>query len=215
FRFGGPELQLGGLQLLLDALQLLELLRRRLALQLRARAQLVDARDDRPPALVGGEPRVERLGRAFTREPAAEVVGAGSCRACVDHRLESRKVSRRTATPSCSTSGTTRSARARISSCAFATATPKPAQSSSSRSFSPSPHATVCSGSKPSRLARNVSPEPLFTSGCANSRKCGRDFETNSLPAKRGFSTSSSSVSASGSPTATSFVGSACSHTRR
>ena len=100
-----------------------------------------------------------------------------------------RRRSRR-ATPSCSTSGTTRSARARISSCAFATATPKPAQSRSSRSFSPSPHATVSAAVKPSRSATNWSPEPLFTSGCANSRKCGSDFETNRRPAKCGFSSS-------------------------
>ena len=61
------------------------------------------------------------------------------------------------------------------------------------------------------RIAR---PAPLLTSGCANSRKYGSDFEMKSRPAKRGFSSASSASSAAGSPTATSFVGSACSQSR-
>ena len=52
----------------------------------------------------------------------------------------------------------------------------------------------------------------MLTSGCANSRKYGSDFEMYSRPPKRGFSSASSASSAAGSPTATSFVGSACSH---
>ena len=55
----------------------------------------------------------------------------------------------------------------------------------------------------------------MLTSGCANSRKYGSDFEMYSRPLKRGFSSASSSSSAAGSPTATSFVGSACSHACR
>ena len=109
--------------------------------------------------------------------------------------------------PSSCTGGTMRSARARTSGCAFATATPKPAQSRSSRSFSPSPPATVSAGVNPRRSATKARPLPLLTSGCANSRKYGSDFEMNSRPAKRGFSSASSALSASGSPTATSFVG--------
>ncbi len=84
---------LGALQLLLDAPQLLELLGRRLALQLRLRAQLVDPRDERAPALVGGEPGVERFGGALARKPAAELVGVGAGGARVDHERESTKAS--------------------------------------------------------------------------------------------------------------------------
>jgi hypothetical protein len=84
------ELQLGALELLLDRAQLLELLRRRLALGLRAPAQLVHARDELPPALVRGEPGVERLGRSLTGKPAAEVLRVGARGAGVDHARESR-----------------------------------------------------------------------------------------------------------------------------
>ena len=69
---GGRELGLGAAQLLLDAVQLLELLGRRLALQLLLRAQLLDARQQRAPALVGREQRVEALGGALARERGAE-----------------------------------------------------------------------------------------------------------------------------------------------
>ena len=61
---------------------------------------------------------------AGSNDPLATVlvrICAGG--ACVDHVRESRYASKRSATPSCSTSGTTRSARSRISRCAFATAT--------------------------------------------------------------------------------------------
>ena len=67
---GRGELLLGGAQLLLQLLQLGELLRRRLPLELRPAAQLVDAWDERAPALVGGEqrcrtPRRPPCGRAL------------------------------------------------------------------------------------------------------------------------------------------------------
>ena len=211
-RFG--QLLLGLLELLLHPAQLLELLRRRLALHLRAGAQLVDAGNERPPALVDRQPGVERLGRALAREPAPEPVRVAAGGARVDHARESRYASRRAATPSSSAEGTTRSARARMSRWEFATATAKPAQSSSSRSFSPSPQATVCAAVKPSRSATNWRPAPLLTSGWANSRKCGSDFEMKRRPRKRGFSSASSSSRASGSPTATSLVGSSWSQSR-
>ena len=137
------------LQLLLHAPQLLELLRRRLALLLRAPAQVVDARDEGPPALVGGEPGVEGFGSALARELPPELVRVVARCAGVDHERESRYASSRAATPSSSTEGTTSFARRRISSWAFATATGKPAQSRSSRSFSPSPHADRLRGDEP------------------------------------------------------------------
>jgi hypothetical protein len=59
----------------------------------------------------------------------------------------------------------------------LATATPKPAHSRSSVSFSPSPNATVRSGVKPRCSARNARPDAFVTSGLANSRKWGSDFE--------------------------------------
>ena len=89
-RLGGGELLLRRLQLLLDLLQLLELLGRRLAFQLRPAAQLVHARDERAPALVGLEQRVERLRRSLARERGTDAVGVGSGCAEVDHGLESR-----------------------------------------------------------------------------------------------------------------------------
>ena len=74
---GGRELLLGLLELGLDRPQRLELLGRRLALELRLPAELVDPRDQRAPALVGGEQRVElaprrpcaRARRASARRP--------------------------------------------------------------------------------------------------------------------------------------------------
>jgi hypothetical protein len=84
------EVTLGSLQLLLDAAQLLELLRRRLALELRARAELVDRRHERAPVLVDREPRVEGLCDALAREAAPELVRLGAGGAGVDHARESR-----------------------------------------------------------------------------------------------------------------------------
>src|SRR4029077_2636256 len=176
-RLGLRELLFRALELLFYAAQPLALLRCRLALSPCAAAKLVDARHELPPALVGGEPGVELLGRALAREAAPELVRLVAGCSGVDHGSESREVSRKRATPSSCTEGTPRSAPASTSSCAFATATPKPAQSRSSRSFSPSPQATVCSGPKPSRSATKARPLALLTSGCANSRKYGSDLE--------------------------------------
>ena len=87
---GGRELLLGGAQLLLHLLQLAELLGRRLALQLRAAAEVVDAGHERAPALVGGEQRVERLGGALAGEGGAPGVGLGARCLEVDHARDSR-----------------------------------------------------------------------------------------------------------------------------
>ena len=84
------ELALDLLQLLLDAAELLELLGRRLALDLRPRAELVDAWHELAPARVGGEPRVEGLGCALAREAAPVLVRLGAGGAGVDHATESR-----------------------------------------------------------------------------------------------------------------------------
>ena len=64
--------------------------RRRLALQLQLAAQLVRARDELAPALVGREQRVEGLRGALARERGAEAVGIVARRAEVDHATESR-----------------------------------------------------------------------------------------------------------------------------
>ena len=87
---GGRELLLGGAELLLHPLQLLELLGRRLALQLRPAAEVVDARHERAPALVGGEQRVERLAGALAGERGAPGVGLGAGCLEVDHASDSR-----------------------------------------------------------------------------------------------------------------------------
>ena len=71
-------LLLGRAQLLLHLLQLGELLRRGLALQLRLPAQLVDLRHERAPALVGLQQRVERLAGALARQRRA-VARPGRC----------------------------------------------------------------------------------------------------------------------------------------
>ena len=77
---GVRELVLDRAQLLLDLVQLLELLRRRLALQLQPAAQLVDPRHQRAPALVGGEQRVEAsaapLRASAARKPAGSLRAA-------------------------------------------------------------------------------------------------------------------------------------------
>ena len=82
---GGRELLLGDLELRLDGLELLQLLGRRLPLELRPRAELVDLRDQLAPALVGGEQRVEVLGRALAREGNALRVRIGAGGLEVDH----------------------------------------------------------------------------------------------------------------------------------
>jgi hypothetical protein len=72
-------LLLGRAQLLLHLLQLGELLGRRLALQLRLPAELVDRGYERAPALVGGQERVERLAGALARERRAVGVRVAPC----------------------------------------------------------------------------------------------------------------------------------------
>ena len=84
------ELGLALFQLLLHSLERLELLGRRLPLELRPRAELVDLGDERAPALVRREERVERLRGTLSRERGAVGVGIGASRLQVDHKLESR-----------------------------------------------------------------------------------------------------------------------------
>src|ERR687892_713075 len=118
------ELALQALELRLHALQLLELLGRRLALQLLARAKLLDPRQQRPPLLVRLQQRVEVLRRPLAVErsaPRLRIVPRGLD---VDHRPESRKASITWATPSSAAGGQTQSATASTRSWAFATATP-------------------------------------------------------------------------------------------
>ena len=76
------------LQLHLHAPQLLELLRRRLALQLRARAERVDLRRQLEPLSVGREQLVERLGRSLARERRPVGLGIVTRGAEVDHAAE-------------------------------------------------------------------------------------------------------------------------------
>ena len=69
------------------------------------------------------EPAVEHLGRALARELAPELVRVGAGCSGIDHARESKYLSITCATPSSSTGGQMRFARARTWSCAFATAT--------------------------------------------------------------------------------------------
>ena len=89
--FGGRELVLGDLELVLHGSERLELLRRRLASELHPAAQVVDPRDERTPALVGLEQRVELLGGAFPRERLTPGVGVAASGLQIDHELKSRK----------------------------------------------------------------------------------------------------------------------------
>ena len=81
----GRELVLEPAQVLLDLLQLLNLLRRRLSLQLLAAAQLVDLGDELAPALVGLEQLVEGLRAALARDGRPEAVRVGPRGPEVDH----------------------------------------------------------------------------------------------------------------------------------
>ena len=101
--FGRGELLLGLLELGLRRPELLELLGRRLALELRPPAQLVDPRDQRAPALVRLEQRVELLGRALPRERGAPGVRVAACGLQVDHEVESRKGGRGDRRAACAT----------------------------------------------------------------------------------------------------------------
>jgi hypothetical protein len=72
-------------QLLLDSLQLLDLLGRRLALDLLAAAKLVDLGDELTPARVCLEQPVECLPRAFARDCGPEHLRVGPRSPEVDH----------------------------------------------------------------------------------------------------------------------------------
>ena len=87
------QLGLERLQLGLERGQLGELLRSRLAFQLRARPQLIDALLELAPADIGGEQLVEDLGRALARECRPVAVGVVAGCAQVDHRFEFRSAS--------------------------------------------------------------------------------------------------------------------------
>ena len=121
---GRRELLLEGTQPILYPLQLLDLLRRRLAVDLLPRAELVDLRDERAPAPVRSEQLVECVVGAPAPERGAERLRVVTGGAEVDHARESRYASSTWATPSSSTEGQTKSARSFTRSCAFATATP-------------------------------------------------------------------------------------------
>src|SRR3954447_17576632 len=98
---GGGELALQRAQLLFDAFQLLELLGRRLPVDLLLCAQLVDLRHECAPTLVCSEERVECGGGTAPRESSAHGVPALAGCAQVDHRA--KNASRTCATPSSST----------------------------------------------------------------------------------------------------------------
>src|SRR5207245_6350765 len=121
--FRSGEILLEALQLLLDAFQLLELLRRRLAFELARGAQLLRAGLELAHRTIRLEQLVEQLSRALAGEPTAPFVGLGPCGPEVNHARESRYASITWATPSSSTRGQMKSARASRSRWAFATAT--------------------------------------------------------------------------------------------
>src|SRR5262249_35273881 len=125
-RLGLGQLGLGGAKLLFDRRELGELLGRRLAFELLPRPELLDRRQDRPPARVGGHERVEVGGRlgALAGERGPEALGTFAGRAKVDHGSESRSASRNWATPSSPAGGQTKRARAFTRASAFSTATP-------------------------------------------------------------------------------------------
>ena len=100
-------------ELFLHRPQLLDLLGRRLALQLRPAAQVVDLRDEVEPGTVGGHQLVERVAGPLAIERGAPGIGVAAGGADVDHERESRTASMTCATPSSSAGGQTRSARAR------------------------------------------------------------------------------------------------------
>ncbi len=121
---GRGELILGGLQLVLRPAERFELLGRRLAVELLARPQLVDLRDEPAPALVGREQLVEGLAGATPCERGPHRPGIVASSSEVDHRFESRKSSSTWATPSSRALGQIQSATALTRSWAFSTAIP-------------------------------------------------------------------------------------------
>src|SRR5262249_17432556 len=119
---GDRMLVLDAPQLVLHARDRLELLGRRLPLQLRLRAQIGDARLELAPACVHLEQLVERLHRPLSRERDAKALGILPRCADVDHPAKNASIV--CATPSSSAGGETKSARAFNAACAFSTATP-------------------------------------------------------------------------------------------
>ena len=88
--FGRRQLLFQRLQLCFDCLELGQLLRRRLPLQLPLRAQLLDARLDFADGEVGLEQLVEELARPFAGKRDSECIGIVAGGAEVDHARESR-----------------------------------------------------------------------------------------------------------------------------
>jgi hypothetical protein len=84
------QLRLEPLQLVLHPLELLDLLRRRLARHLLPAAQVVHLRDEGAPAFVDGQELVEGLRAALARDGGANGVGIVAGDAQVDHGRESR-----------------------------------------------------------------------------------------------------------------------------
>ena len=165
---GRRERLLDVLQLGLHGLELLALLRRRLAAQLRPRAELVDPRDESAPARVGLEQPVEGLARALARDRCSHGIRIRARCLEVDHAREfTRTASITLATPSSCGPGHVQSAIARRRGCASSTATPNPATSRSSTSFSPSPKATTWLEIEPElRARRKRAPIPSSRRDC-------------------------------------------------
>ena len=164
-------------ELFLHRPQLLDLLGRRLALQLRPAAQVVDLRDEVEPDTVGGHQLVERVAGPLAIERGAPGIGVAPGGADVDHERESRDgfddlrhalLVRRRADEVCE------GAEALVSVCDRHAVAGPFEQLDVVLAVS---NATVCSGEKPSRSARKSSPEPLVTPLAENSRKIGSDFE--------------------------------------
>ena len=119
---GLGELRLELLSARLHVLHRLDLLRRRLALELLLRAQLVGLRHELAPAGVGGQQLVERLARAAALERGANASGSlrAALRSIIGVSLGRPRSPVRRLPPS--SRGQTKSATASTRSCAFATA---------------------------------------------------------------------------------------------
>ena len=205
---GGGELLLGRPQLLLHPLQLLELLGRRLALQLRPAAEIVDARHERAPALVGREQRVERLGRALAGERGAPDVGLGAGCLEVDHASESRYASITVATPSsfgarADPVGALEQQRVRV-----LDRDPEAGLARSARCRSRRPRTRRSRSSEmPSCCATNAIPVPFDTAGLPSSSRYGSEVVRKRRSPNAAASASRRAGISAGSATATSFVG--------
>src|SRR5207247_5875457 len=110
FVLGGGKILFQPSELLLHLPQSLELLRRRLPVDLLPCAQLVDLRNERSPALVCREQLVERRVGCTPGERGSIRVGIVPRGSQVDHVRECRYASRTWATPSSSAEGQTKSA---------------------------------------------------------------------------------------------------------